>query len=273
MKASGSMLWDLSALPVIEKSGYFPMLASGFDHTYKAPTHAIHMYDYHAKFRIAGREYQLKPGDITFSPAGMVSAYKLDQQSGHWCIHFYLPEKDRMIQRLPLHLETGARAGYYRDRFKAIATYHNRGARTENRQKIFKARASAMFTELVLSLFDLHDDSVQIKRQRHSHQAIEDLLSYIESHLAESLMVPDLARRINLSHNYMAALFRESFGMSIQQYIQSRRIESAKHLLHTTAASIKVIGSRVGIPDAQHFNKCFRRHIGISPSRYRENIK
>jgi AraC-like DNA-binding protein len=248
------------------------MPVSDFDHVYQAQTHAIHLYDYTAKFCINDREYDLKPGDITFSPAGMDSAYQLARPGGHWCIHFFLPARGGPIQNLPLYMETGARAGYYRDRFKAIATLHHRGSLTENQQQVFKARAAAIFLELVLSLFTLQADAIRT-RQRYSDHAMEKLLAHMENHLGEPLNVPALAKKVGLSQNYLAALFRRTFSMSIQQHLMLRRMESARHLLQTTSATVKVIGGQVGIPDAQHFNKCFRRSTGVSPSRFREESR
>lgn len=260
-------------LPSIRLCGYFPMLVSRQDQPYQSHHHhAIHLYDYHAKFRIAGHAYNLKPGDITFSPAGVRSVYQLDEPGGHWCIHFTLPRGGGPIQNIPLYLETGTRAGYYRDRFKAIATQHYRGSLTENQQQVFKARAAAIFLELVLSLFTLRTDTNRT-RQRFSDHALETLLSHIESHLDTPLNVPALAKEVGLSQNYLAAVFRRTYSMSIQQYLLSRRMESARHLLQTTPATIKVIGGKVGIPDAQHFNKCFRRCVGVSPCRFRDEAR
>ena len=264
------MVWDLSVLPVIERCGYFPMLPSGFDHIYQAPTHAIHLYDYTGRIRIGRSEFTLHPGDITFSPAGVRSAYKLTEPGGHWCIHFHLPAHGGPTQNLPLHLETGTRSAHYRDLFKAIATHHHRGGQTERQQQVFTAQAATLFQELVLSLFALQDvSSSAAARYRHSDQALEVLLAYIEGHLAEVLGVPMLARHVQLSQNYLATLFRQRFGMSLPRYILLRRIESARHLIQTTPVTIKMVGSQVGIPDAQHFNKCFRRHTGVAPSRFR----
>ncbi|MBA4387585.1 MAG: hypothetical protein C0404_06360 [Verrucomicrobia bacterium] len=270
MEQRESMLWDLSTLPAIIRSGYFPMMPSSFKHTYQARTHAIHMYDYSAKFRISGEEYELQPGDITFSPAGLISAYELARQGGHWCIHFHLPPQGGPAFGLPLHIKTGPRAAYYRDRFKTISTYHYRESARENQKQIYKTRASAIFLELVMSLSE-PGDSQSRPRQRHSDRAMEALLSHIEGHLDAPLSALALAEKASLSQNYLASLFRRQFNMSIRQYILSRRMESAKHLLQTTPATIKLIGNKVGIPDAQHFNKCFRRHVGMAPSRYRND--
>lgn len=266
-----SMPWDLSAMPVLVRCGYFPMMPAGFEHVYQAATNAIHLYDYDAKFRIGGAEYPLKSGDITFSPARECSAYELARAGGHWCIHFHLPGRGGPVQHLPVHLDTGAGAGYYRDRFKAIATHHNRGAVTDEQLQVCKARAAAIFLEMVLSLFTLRTPS-KGPRQRYSDGALEKLLSYIENHLDEPLSIPELSGRVRLSQNYLAVRFRKNFGMSIQQYIHSRRMESASHLLQTSTATIKMIGAKVGVPDAQHFNKSFRRYSGVSPSRYRETL-
>jgi len=47
----------------------------------------------------------------------------------------------------------------------------------------------------------------------------------------------------------------------------------ARELLEATELSIKEVAVRVGISDAQYFNKQFRRFSGESPSRYRDRVR
>ena len=73
-----------------------------------------------------------------------------------------------------------------------------------------------------------------------------------------------------MSQNYLSQLFRKQYGVTIQHYTLIRRMEVAKHLLVTTNERVKEIGVRVGLPDAQYFNKVFRRMSGTSPNGCRQ---
>ena len=79
-----------------------------------------------------------------------------------------------------------------------------------------------------------------------------------------------LAERAKRSPGTIARKFKEAHRTTLTQYLLLRRIDRAKSLLATTTLTIFEIGSAVGIPDAQYFNKQFRKCTGISPIRYGE---
>jgi transcriptional regulator GlxA family with amidase domain len=99
-----------------------------------------------------------------------------------------------------------------------------------------------------------------------SRAALDRLVEILDERFHEPLTVPDLAREVGLSRNYLARLFRDRMGLTVQRYIANRRMELARHLLSTSRLSIKEIGAKVGWPDPQHFNKQFHRLAGLSPS-------
>jgi AraC-like DNA-binding protein len=52
------------------------------------------------------------------------------------------------------------------------------------------------------------------------------------------------------------------------KYVQSQRIERAKHLLRHDDANISTIAAALGFFDQSHFSRVFRKVTGISPGRY-----
>ena len=44
-------------LPTIDRVGLFPLLNPVFDFTYRNPTNAVHLYDYHGRVRVNSEEY------------------------------------------------------------------------------------------------------------------------------------------------------------------------------------------------------------------------
>jgi AraC-like DNA-binding protein len=99
---------------------------------------------------------------------------------------------------------------------------------------------------------------------------LQELMGQIEANLSRPLTVPALARSVQMSQNYLARRFRDHFGMTISDYILERRIVQAQYYLQSTALTVGEIGSRVGLPDPQYFNKRFRRQSGMSPTAFRK---
>jgi two-component system response regulator YesN len=53
------------------------------------------------------------------------------------------------------------------------------------------------------------------------------------------------------------------------EFIIEKRIRTAKKLLQTTNYKISEISKQVGYSNQRYFNQVFKKHVGISPGRYR----
>jgi len=246
------------------------MSPADFEHHYRSPTHALHLYLYHAQILIGDKRFRLKPGDITISPAGTRSTYRLAEASRHWCVHFWPAEGDGENLPIPLHLRLGPRLAYFRERLQHVTVLHNRPTLSESYRRVWQAMASAAFLELLLQMAAFARAKPARPAARVSDRALARAREIIEEHLSRPLDVPELAAEVGLSQNYLARLFRRESGMTLQGYLNSRRMEEARHLLENTDLPVKSIAAHVGYFDAQYFNKQFRRSSGMSPTAYRQ---
>lgn len=80
----------------------------------------------------------------------------------------------------------------------------------------------------------------------------------------------ELAKRMNVSEDYVSKLFKEIIGMTPTEFIASTRINLARKYLRETQLSIETIGEKVGYDDAHYFSRIFKRVEGISPRDYRK---
>jgi transcriptional regulator GlxA family with amidase domain len=60
--------------------------------------------------------------------------------------------------------------------------------------------------------------------------------------------------------------------MAPREYLQTQRIEEAKQLLETSAASVENVAAEVGYAEPAAFRHAFRRRVGISPTAYRRRF-
>jgi transcriptional regulator GlxA family with amidase domain len=56
------------------------------------------------------------------------------------------------------------------------------------------------------------------------------------------------------------------------EYVQTLRIEEAKHLLETTRTPVEMIAVEAGYEDPNFFRRLFKRRVGITPARYRQRF-
>jgi len=101
------------------------------------------------------------------------------------------------------------------------------------------------------------------------HPAVRAALGVIESRWHERFTVASLARAAACSESHLTHLFTAELGASPMAYLESHRIERAKHLLVSTALPVKDVAASVGFANPFHFSTRFRRHVGRSPVEWR----
>jgi len=92
---------------------------------------------------------------------------------------------------------------------------------------------------------------------------------YVHAHLADKLLVSELAKAIGFSPRHFIRAFRETFHETPMQFVLNLRFQEAKKLLGSTNMPITEIALSCGFSHAQHFSGAFRKHVGISPSEFR----
>ncbi|MFA7238250.1 MAG: AraC family transcriptional regulator [Phycisphaeraceae bacterium] len=259
-----TLRWPLDARPVIRNAGHFPLSDPAFRHAYRATTHALHLHEYHGMIDMDGRRLALSPGTVTISPARGVTRYALRAPGRHWCVHFTPAAMKKPTLELPLRLVLGEGQSYVAQRMAHIARLW---AMTGD--AIAQTSASLALQELLLHLSHRQRHDVMRPGVNQADQAVDRVLELIHERIDQPLRVAELARQVNLSQNYLARNFRGRMGMAIPRYLLRVRMERAKLLLGTTDLPVKQIAVQVGLPDAQHFNKQFRRMVGRCPSAMR----
>ena len=99
-----------------------------------------------------------------------------------------------------------------------------------------------------------------------------EVTTYIESHLAESIRLATLAKRVGLSSYHFCRAFKQSVGISPLQYHSKRRIEYARSLLASTKASVTEIGLTLGYSETSSFSAAFHRTTGTTPTAFRRSL-
>lgn len=95
-------------------------------------------------------------------------------------------------------------------------------------------------------------------------------LDYIYNHLHEPIQVQALAELTGLSPSYLSSLFKSEMGQSISEYIMSKKMEAARNMLRYTDYSSAEISSVLNFSSQSHFIRAFKRYVGETPKRYRE---
>lgn len=97
-------------------------------------------------------------------------------------------------------------------------------------------------------------------------------MTWMLEHLYEPMTVASLARRTHTSPRSFMRHFAATTGSTPHQWLQRQRIHLAQRLLETSDASVEVVAQKCGLGTATNLRKHFRRHLGTSPSLYRDTF-
>lgn len=103
---------------------------------------------------------------------------------------------------------------------------------------------------------------------RHLSKA-EQLAQLLAERHAEPTDLGELVADTGLHPNYAMTLFRETFGMTMLQYVTQHRVAHAQRLLITSELPILDLALEAGFGSIGHFYTVFKRSSGVSPRHYR----
>lgn len=99
---------------------------------------------------------------------------------------------------------------------------------------------------------------------------IQEVISYIKGHWAETICLDKLAQRFQINKTYLSHQFKKHVGTGIINYISTVRIKKCKAMLMQTNLSVTEIANMNGFDDANYFTKIFKKTTGMTPVQYRK---
>ncbi len=124
---------------------------------------------------------------------------------------------------------------------------------------------SKMITDL-LTLCITANSNISGKNSLEKMKLIKE---YVDKNYKNKISLEAIAREFFTSKFYLAREFKKAFGMTIGDYISTKRITFSKELLRFSNKTIEEISALSGIPDTNYFAKVFRKLEDCSPSEYR----
>ncbi|MBS4430651.1 helix-turn-helix domain-containing protein [Pectobacterium punjabense] len=98
---------------------------------------------------------------------------------------------------------------------------------------------------------------------------LSGVMDWAREHLAEPILVDELADAARMSRRNFTRRFREVTGTTVKKWLTAERISKAQQLLETTELSIEQIAMEVGFGTSQSLRQHFTVQMHVSPSFYR----
>lgn len=97
---------------------------------------------------------------------------------------------------------------------------------------------------------------------------IEPAIEYISQHYSKNITNDHLAALTGLSTVYFRKLFTGIMGVSPITYVHELRVAKAKEMLKSDYGTMSDIAKSLGYASLYDFSRDFKKHTGISPSKY-----
>ena len=91
------------------------------------------------------------------------------------------------------------------------------------------------------------------------------LRDLLEQHVVPGISLQQAAGLLHFDPAYLVRSFRAEFGMSPHQYLISRRVDVARHLI-LAGRPLAAVATESGFYDQPHLIRHFRRILGVSPT-------
>ncbi|MBP3961847.1 helix-turn-helix transcriptional regulator [Paenibacillus lignilyticus] len=83
-------------------------------------------------------------------------------------------------------------------------------------------------------------------------------------------MLEEAAAHAHLSATYFSELFRQTLGLTFQQYLQQLRLKFAHNLLRSTMLPVTEVCHVAGFNTLTHFERVYRKQYSKTPRETRK---
>ncbi|MDR2148804.1 MAG: AraC family transcriptional regulator [Tannerella sp.] len=109
----------------------------------------------------------------------------------------------------------------------------------------------------------MRNDTEEIYRRK-----VNQIIDYISANLHQPLALDKLADHIYVSQRQLLRIMRSSLNESLFSYVARQRVERSVLYMQTEKMSLTQLAGKVGYDNPQSFSKAFKKHFGISPKTY-----
>lgn len=217
--------------------------------------------------KIGDNEYYPKPNQLFLMPAGILQSYSNinDDRFVKYFCHFSIKSGDINFFNIinsPHYIDVENPA-IMTELFKNLLKEHN------NEGAFSRLREKSILMQIVSIYLETCDVGEENIIQAPQVDGLQKVLTYIDSHLSEKIVISKLAQDLHYTPYYFTRLFKKHTNLSPSSYIYKKRLDKAKLLLKTSQMQISEIAEATGFCDVYYFSKSFKSYTGFSPSYYR----
>lgn len=102
---------------------------------------------------------------------------------------------------------------------------------------------------------------------------LEMIEAFLETNCVRDIGLADLAETLSLTPPRASEAVKNLFGLNFCALLRKKRLEQAMRLLRNSSFTMDSVARRCGFRDAAYFHRVFRKYMGMTPVRFRQENK
>ena len=210
---------------------------------------------------------KLSDGDIAVIPPGVLhkfSYFKRENSKYYWCHFSGTVASDIIKKTIASHCRIFHIGCYMNIAQLFIKIYESMLNNSDD------VTNNLLYT-LLFSISALADNPLNADCDENVSDILKSVI-YIQNNYNKDISVDILSEMCHLSKYNFMRKFKTITGSPVHKFIIDYRMMQAKRLLSTTELNVKEVALHVGFSDNMYFSRAFKKHFGISPSEYKEQV-
>ena len=237
------------------------------------------------KMNVNGRSYELTEGSLFLCPSNakvVVGEHSSNFQSKVLCLsdhiirgllrekmdvwHHSVYVSEQLVINIPELCNE--EFNYY---FSLIRS-KLRGSNSDTPHEILLALLRALLLELCLLLEGINGTGHEQKISQ-GKMLFNRFLSLVSNSQVKRLPINHYAGLLAITPKYLTMLCLKYSDKTASEWVAQYTVEEIRYYLKSTELSIKEISAKLGFSNMSHFGSYVRKHLGVSPSEFRNNKK
>lgn len=152
---------------------------------------------------------------------------------------------------------------------KIISIHNELNTKNDGYVSMSKIQLFSILISLIRN-YDYINKEIDLSNFESFVPVISKVTDYIHNNLEEKLSLKDIAKYVNVNPTYLSTLFKKINGISLWEYIITKRVEKAIDLLKNTNMKKLDIAFQCGFSSSSNFYKAFYNVTGKTPSHYQK---
>jgi len=146
---------------------------------------------------------------------------------------------------------------------------------SENKDIYYKELVQQFVITIIIIVARNISKFSSLKVTENTEEKAMDILQYIQTNIyfPDKILAESLSKHFRISTAYLGRYFKKHTNETMQHYITHYKIKLIENRLKFSDKRINEIASDFGFSDVSHFNKFFRKQIGMSPSEFRKDSR